>query len=375
MNVRDAEALAGRFVAAGYSVADHAKDADVIMVLTCAVREHAENRAIAFTRSLSSLKKSQTSNLESRIPGNKSPVICFLGCVAKEHGERLKKEMPYVDLIAGPSELDKVFDFVVGANPCVRPVLVEDRQRDENFYSTEYTGTPGHAQVVISTGCSNWCTYCIVPYVRGPIIHRDPDDIIAEVRSNVEKGRTKITLLGQNVNDYDVGARLIAPSGYTFIDLLKEVAAVPGVEEIDFTSSHPKNQSIELFEVMRDLPNVKNHLHMAMQSGSTKILRAMNRGYSKEQLLDIVTMFKEITNGTIGTDIIVGFPGETEEDFADTVDVVKKAGFNYAYIFMYSPRPHSRAFNLKDDVPQHVKKKRHALLLELQKKISAGIKV
>jgi tRNA-2-methylthio-N6-dimethylallyladenosine synthase len=355
MNVRDAEALASRFLEAGYTRADHWEAADVILVVTCSVRQGAEDRAVSFVRSLSGLKR-----------GGR-PIIGFLGCAAKNRGEEIRATMPHVDIIAAPSELDRVFDLVEKKQEARSKtqeglVLADDRARDESFYSTFHADEPDHAQVVISTGCNNWCSYCIVPYVRGELRHREPDDIVSEVREHVARGRHRITLLGQNVNDYP-----------DFIDLLKSVAAVPGVGEIDFTSSHPKNQSPELFKVMAALPNVKKHLHMAMQSGSTKILSAMNRGYTKERLLDIIAEYKRITGGTIGTDIIVGFPGETDEDFSETFDVVKRARFNYAFIFMYSPRPHSKAFDWLDDVPEEVKKQRHAQLLELQKQISHEI--
>jgi len=363
MNVRDAEALTGLFREDGYTLTDDLDIADVILLLTCSVRLGAEDKAVSFMQSLANMKR-------------KRPhlVIGFLGCAAKNRGEEIRAKMPHVDIVAGPAEVDKVISFVreyrkdIGIDD--KLLAIEDRERDEAFYSTAHADDPERAQVVISTGCNNWCTYCIVPYVRGQLRHRAPVAVVDEVKRQVAAGRTKITLLGQNVNDY------FSPGdeSYDFISLLKDVAAVPGVEDIDFTSSHPRNQSVALFETMAALPNVRKHLHMAMQSGSSRVLEAMNRGYTKEHLLHLVSEYKRITQGTIGTDIIVGFPGETDADFEETIDVVTEARFDYAFIFMYSPRPHSKAYDMIDDVPLAVKKSRHARLLSLQKSISAEIR-
>ena len=360
MNERDAEALIGLFKEDGYELTDELDAADVILLVTCSVRLGAEDKAVSFMQSLSGMKRKRP-----------HVVIGFLGCAAKNRGEEIRANMPHVDIVAGPAEVDKVISFVreyrKDTNIDDKLLAIDDRMRDEAFYSTTHADDPERAQVVISTGCDNWCTYCIVPYVRGQLRHRAPAAIIDEVRRQVAAGRGKITLLGQNVNDY----RSPEDDAYDFVALLKDVAAVPGAREIDFTSSHPRNQSTELFEAVAALPNVRKHLHMAMQSGSTRVLAAMNRGYTKEHLLHLIAEFKRITGGTIGTDIIVGFPGETDADFEETVDVVTKAGFDYAFIFMYSPRPHSKAYDMVDDVPLATKKERHARLLALQKSISA----
>jgi tRNA-2-methylthio-N6-dimethylallyladenosine synthase len=360
MNERDAEALTGLFKEDGYALTDDLEQADVILLVTCSVRLGAEDKAVSFMQSLSGMKKKRP-----------HVVIGFLGCAAKNRGEEIKATMPHVDIVAGPAEVDKVISFVrafaADRNIDKTVLALEDRARDEAFYSTTHADDPERAQVVISMGCDNWCTYCIVPYVRGSLRHRAPDAIIAEVRAQIAAGRRKITLLGQNVNDY------FAPgnTSYDFVALLKDVAAIDGAADIDFTSSHPRNQSVELFSAMAALPNVRKHLHMAMQSGSTRVLEAMNRGYTKEHLLHLIAEFKRITGGTIGTDIIVGFPGETEADFEETIDVVTQARFDYAFIFMYSPRPHSKAYDMVDDVSLETKKARHARLLALQKSISA----
>jgi tRNA-2-methylthio-N6-dimethylallyladenosine synthase len=211
--------------------------------------------------------------------------------------------------------------------------------------------------------------------VRGDIRLRSPEDILAEVKRSVEDGATKITLLGQNVNDYlFCSDRSLPVATYGFLDLLKMVVKIDGIKEIDFISAHPKNTSIELFEFMASEPKIKKYLHLPFQSGSDKILSAMNRGYTREFYLKLAHDYRRITGGKMGTDVIVGFPGETDEDFQATYDLIEEVGFEYYYLFMYSPRPHSAAQKMVDDVPQEVKHKRHSKLLELQKKIIIGIK-
>ena len=392
MNDRDSEALAGLFVERGYSLAQTPDEADVILVNTCSVREHAENRAISF---LGSLKKN----------ANSKRVIGLIGCMARNRGEELFKRMPHIDLICGPAAFDKIPEYVEkiqkarsqghkvtksqvnaqNAGNCARIIDLEDKLRNEDFYRAPFRVEKDHAQVVISTGCSNYCSYCVVPYVRGPLRLRRPEDIISEVERNVKLGIKKITLLGQNVNDYHYRSQshkvtrsqvntqsAIGNTAITFIDLLKRVEEVEGVEEIDFVTSHPKNTSRELFELMARSQKIKKHLHLPFQSGSDRILKLMNRGYTKENYLQLVDDYYRIVGGTLSTDIIVGFPGETEKDFLDTKEVVEKVRFRYAYIFKYSPRPKTEATSLKDDVPREVKEKRHRELLDLQKKISTG---
>jgi len=353
MNSRDSEALLGLFLQKGYSAVDSPKKADVVLVNTCSVRGHAEDRAVSF---LGSLKKI-------------SPcVIGLIGCMAKNKGQEVFKKMPHVDLVCGPSCLDRIPEYIDKIKKKkVRVIDLEDRLRNEDFYRAPFRLEPDSAQVVISTGCSNYCSYCVVPYVRGNIRLRKPKDIIEEVKRNADLGIKKITLLGQNVNDYFYRK-------VSFVDLLKKIEEVKGVDEISFVTSHPKNTSVELFKLMAESKKIKKQLHLPFQAGSNRILKLMNRGYTREKYLQLADDYKRITKGVLGTDVIVGFPTETEEDFLQTKDVLEKVRFNYAYIFKYSPRPHTKALELEDDVLAKDKAKRHKILLDLQKEISLSYK-
>ena len=407
MNDRDSEALAGIFLEKGWSLTAEPEDADVILVNTCSVREHAENRAISFLGSLKKITnyKLQITNFRFQISDCKI-VVGVIGCMARNRGEELFKRMPHIDLICGPACFDKIPEYVERIQKTkspshqvtsgkrdmrytirnIRIIDLEDRLRNEDFYRSSFRVEKDHAQVVISTGCSNFCSYCIVPFVRGPLRLRNPEDIIDEVKRNVKLGIKKITLLGQNVNDYQYRFQIsnfkfqisnfkFQITNYRlqiidFVELLRMIEKIEGIEEIDFVTSHPKNTSRELFELMANSQKIKKHLHLPFQSGSDRILKLMNRGYTKEDYLNLVNDYKEIVRGTLSTDIIVGFPTETEEDFFETKDVLEKVRFKYAYIFKYSPRPHTSAFKLEDDVPLKEKERRHKILLDLQKKIS-----
>ena len=275
-------------------------------------------------------------------------------------------------MVIGPANFDKIPYYIEKIRKeGVRIIDIEDKERKEDFYSSSFRFQKDYAYVVISTGCSNFCSYCVVPYVRGELRLRKPSDIIREVERNVKLGIKKITLLGQNVNDYQYKSSV---GGYrslvNFVDLLRMVGEVEGLEEIDFVTSHPKNTSPELFELMAKSNKIKKHLHLPFQSGSDRILRLMNRGYTKNDYLKLVSSYKEIVGGTLSTDVIVGFPTETEEDFLQTKEVLEKVRFKYAYIFKYSPRPRTKAQLLGDDVEKREKERRHRILLELQKKIS-----
>lgn len=391
MNDRDSEALAGLFVDAGYEITSQESIADVILVNTCSVRLHAEDRAISF---LGTLKKSADSvkriayseeiDRESeslnavRCTLHAKRVIALIGCMAKARGEEVAKRMPHVNLVCSSAAEDKIIEYVGRLQAGEKRIIdLDDRPRIDEYYSGMFRLDKECAQVVISTGCSNYCAYCIVPYVRGGIRLRDPRDILDEVSRSVKNGAKKITLLGQNVNDYRSKLKINdqLQTDVDFVWLLKMVSEIEGVEEIDFVTSHPKNTSLELFELMAADPKIKKILHLPFQSGSDKILTAMNRGYTRDFYLKLAADYRRITGGKLGTDVIVGFPGETDEDFQATYDLIEQVGFEYSYLFMYSPRPHSTALNLTDDVPKEVKEKRHAKLLELQKKIAKSKKI
>ena len=357
MNDRDTEALLGLFLDKGYSASDDPKDSSVVLINTCSVRDHAESRALSFVGTFRKLK-------------NKKPLVGVIGCMARNTGEKIFEKMPYVDLICGPGSFSDIPHYIEKIqNEKIRIIDVEDKERNESFYGANLRLEPGHAQVVISTGCSNYCSYCVVPYVRGDLRLRKPEDILTEVKKNISLGIIKVTLLGQNVNDYKYKeeSRVIS-----FVDLLKSVEMLEGIEELDFITSQPRNTTKDLFTLMAKSSKIKKHLHLPFQSGSNRILDLMNRGYSREQYLDLVSEYKEIVGGTLSTDVIVGFPTEREDDFLQTKSILESVRFNHAYIFKYSPRMRAESTKLTDDVLRETKERRHRILLDLQKKISKG---
>ncbi|RKY40514.1 MAG: tRNA (N6-isopentenyl adenosine(37)-C2)-methylthiotransferase MiaB [Candidatus Omnitrophota bacterium] len=369
MNDRDSEALAGLFLDKGYILTDNLEEAEIILVNTCSVREHAENRALSF---LGSLKK--ITNYKLQITGCKR-IVGVIGCMARNRGKELFKKMPYLDLVIGPANFDKIPHYVEKIKKeKTRIIDIEDRERKEDFYSS-FRNKKEKAYIVISTGCLNFCSYCVVPYTRGPLRLRKPRDIIDEAKKAVDLGIKKITFLGQNVNDYQY--KLSAEGGSAsggqiidFVELLRMIEKIEGIEEIDFVTSHPKNTTKDLFFLMASSKKIKKHLHLPFQSGSNKILKLMGRGYTKEEYLNLVEAYKKIVKGTLSTDVIVGFPYEEEKDFLETKEVLEKVRFRYAYIFKYSPRPHTKAFLWQDTVSEEEKKKRHQILLRLQRRIS-----
>ncbi len=365
MNDRDSEALAGLFLEKGWSLTVEPKDADVILVNTCSVREHAENRAISFLGSLKKITdyRLQITNYRLQITDCKR-IIGLIGCMARNRGKELFKKMNHIDLVCGPGSFDKIFEYVDKIKKeRIRIIDLEDRVRNEDFYRATFRVDAYHAQVVISTGCSNYCSYCIVPFVRGNLRLRHPEDIIREIEKNLSLGIRRITLLGQNVNDYNY-------AGTDFVKLLEKITKIEGLKEIDFVTSHPKNTSKELFYLMASSPKIRKHLHLPFQSGSNRILALMNRGYTREFYLNLVKDYKKIVKGSLSTDVIVGFPYEDEEDFNFTKQILEEVRFRYAYIFKYSPRPNTKAYLLGDNIPKREKERRHAILLTLQKEIS-----
>lgn len=411
MNVRDSEALTGLFLKQGYVLTDDVDNADVVVLNTCAVRDNAQNRAVWTAATLKRLKtrdegrplRSDDHSLASPLRGRSGlrslgrrtsksrqiPIIAFIGCVAQREGEALFKKYPHIDLILGTANLDKAPEYIkkIQVTRC-RILDVKDTERNEEFYHAEYRDDKKHAQVVISTGCSNYCTYCVVPSARGGLRLRKPEDILEEVRNNVASGRTKIMLLGQNVNDYNYTShvRATARSGrpsepvkrgertsyVNFVALLKMVEQVPGIEEIKFMTSNPKNTTPALFDLMAQSTKILKDLHLPFQAGSDKILKKMNRGYTRKEYLKLITDYRRTVKGSLGTDIIVGFPGETEKDFTQTIDIMKRAKFDYAFIFKYSPREGTEARRLADDVPAAEKERRHKILLDLLKEIASN---
>ncbi|MFQ5681148.1 MAG: radical SAM protein, partial [Candidatus Omnitrophota bacterium] len=287
--------------------------------------------------------------------------------------------------------IGRVFDYVERARQGRERVIdLGAGLRDEAVYASGYRREKDHGYVVISTGCSNHCAYCLVPYVRGELCLRPPQAIIGEIKANIARGIKRVTLLGQNVNDYyyrpKTEDRRPKTEGHPqdspleekpksieidFAQLLKMVSEIEGLKEVGFITAHPKNTSGELFRLMASCSKIKKRLHIPFRSGSDRILASMKRGYSRREYLDLVGQYRDIVpGGELFTDVIVGFPGEREQDFRASYDLMLKVRFNAAYIFKYSPRPHTPAEKMRDDVSPQEKQRRHSLLLELQKKIS-----
>lgn len=353
MNARDSEKLAGILKEIGYVLTD-SEEADFVIYNTCTVRDNANQKVYGRLGYLHANKKK-----------NPSMKIALCGCMMQEPSviEKIKKSYRFVDLIFGTHNIYKFAELIVNSYENERMVIdiwqdtdkiVEDLPIDR-----KYAFKSG---VNIMFGCNNFCSYCIVPYVRGRERSRRPEDIIKEIRQLVADGVVEVMLLGQNVNSY--GKNLEEP--ITFAQLLRQVEAIEGLERIRFMTSHPKDLSDELIEVMKNSKKICRHLHLPLQSGSSRLLRIMNRRYDKEQYLALAEKIRqEIPDIALTTDIIVGFPGETEEDFLDTLDVVSKVQYDNAFTFIYSKRTGTPAAAMENQVPEEVCHARFDRLLKL----------
>ncbi|WP_407652287.1 tRNA (N6-isopentenyl adenosine(37)-C2)-methylthiotransferase MiaB [Acetivibrio straminisolvens] len=359
MNEHDSEKLAGMLAEMGYAETDNMNGSDLIIYNTCCVRENAELKVYGHLGPLKHLKKE-----------NPDLVIAVCGCMMQqpEVVEHIKKTYRHVDLIFGTHNLYKFPELLynaMGSQSTVIDVWDCEGQIAENVAIVRKDGVK--AWVTVMYGCNNFCSYCIVPYVRGRERSRTMDNILEEVRMLGCQGFKEITLLGQNVNSYgkDIG------DGTSFAGLIREVNKVPEIERIRFTTSHPKDLSDELIYAIRDCEKVCEHLHLPFQAGSTRILKMMNRKYTKEDYINLASKIKEnIPDITLTTDIIVGFPGETEEDFLDTLDILEKVRFDNAFTFLYSKRTGTPAAKMEQQVPEEVKKDRFQRLLATQNRIS-----
>ncbi len=362
-NEADSEKIAGMCRSMGYEICYAPEEADLIMVNTCAVREHAEQKALSIVGQYKHLKAAKPDML-----------IGVCGCmVTQDHRkETIKHSYPYVDFVLGTSSLHRL------------PELIFTKiQKGKRLYCPEEKeylvaeGLPIHrestyrAWVSIMYGCNNFCTYCIVPYVRGRERSRRPEDIIAEVRELVRSGYKDITLLGQNVNSYGKDAKSDDGEVYDFADLLSDIDKIEGDYFIRFMTSHPKDASDKLIDIIASSKHVAHQFHLPMQSGSDTILKAMNRHYDREKYLRTVNYLREkIPDITISSDIIVGFPGETDEDFEGTLEMLRKVRFDMTYSFIYSPRKDTPAAAMDCQIPDNVKGERFNRLLELQNEIA-----
>lgn len=361
-NVSDGEKLKGMLAQMGYGFCDQAEQADLVLFNTCAIRENAEDRIFG---NVGALKRWKAQSPKHKL------LLC--GCMMQQPHivEKLKQSYPYVDLIFGTHVIHQLPQLLLS-------VL---QQHKRVFYTPESDGVIAEglpirrdgelkAWVPIMYGCNNFCTYCIVPYVKGRERSRQPEAILAEVRQLVEQGYKEITLLGQNVNSY--GKTLEHP--ITFAQLLRQIDAIPGDFRIRFMTSHPKDATKELFDVMAASEKICHHLHLPVQCGSDRILQAMNRRYTVEQYLKLIDYARSVMPDiSFTTDIIVGFPGETLEDFQGTLDLLKKVRYDSLFSFIYSKRVGTKAATMPDDTPHSVKSDRLQELLALQRTIGEEV--
>ena len=359
-NVADSEKIKGMLAAMGFDFTENSEDADFILFNTCAVREHAEDRVFGNVGALKNIKRRHPSVL-----------IGLCGCMMEEKHvtERLYKSFPFVGLVFGTHSLHKfpeLFYNAVSVGKRVYETGVDDMSVYEGI-PTRRDGT-FKGWLPIMYGCNNFCTYCIVPYTRGRERSRRPEAVVAEARQMIEHGYKEITLLGQNVNSY--GKNL--EGHVTFANLLREIDQIEGDFIIRFMTSHPKDCSRELIDVIAASRHISKHLHLPFQSGNNRVLKAMNRHYDREKYLDIINYAKEKIEGlSLTSDVIVGFPGETYEEFLDTVSLIKEVEFTSLFTFIYSPREGTPGAEMPDPVSAEEKSKWFSELLKVQEEIAA----
>ena len=354
MNVHESEKIAGILAKLGYRETKEAEEADIIVFNTCCIRENAENHAFGNIGALKKLKK--------RKPGL---IIAVGGCMTQEKGktEILKKKFPFIDIMFGTLNLEELGELIELKQKEKKRVIKIREKEGEIVEGDEPLRTSyPNAWVNIMYGCDNFCSYCIVPYVRGRERSRKPENIVAEVERLVAEGYREITLLGQNVNSYGSDGR----TGRTFAELLDAVASVEGDFRLRFMTSHPKDFNEDVVKVMEKHRKICRLVHLPVQSGSDSVLKAMNRRYTSAQYLEEIKMLRSrLPEAEVTTDIIVGFPGETEEDYLATEELVKKADFASAFTFVYSPRTGTKAAAMENQVPEEVQKDRIMRLVEL----------
>ena len=353
MNAHDTEKVAGVLMARGYRPADNIADADLMLYNTCSIREKAAQKVF--------------SRLGEYRYAPRTKVIGVLGCLAQQEGEEIFERAPWVSLVCGSASYRKLPELVEQLESGGRRVMGLDLDTNETF-ETEITrrDNPLRAYLTIIEGCDYACSYCVVPHTRGPERSRRSDAVLAEAKRLADAGYTEIQLLGQTVNSY----RDPSPRGLNFAALLREVAAINGVRRVRFTTSHPNDFTREIVETMDRTPQLCEHIHLPVQSGSTRILRAMRRTYTREEYLEKIGWLRTAQKDfSITTDVIVGFPGETAADFEESVTLLEAVGFDGVFSFTYSPRPNTSASSLPDAVSEEEKKKRLAILQERQREI------
>jgi len=363
MNEHDSERLAGLLVAEGMEPAERLDDADVLVFNTCCIRENADNRLYG---ELGRLKE-----LADRKPGLR---IAVGGCLAQKDREKIRERAPHVDVVFGTHNLTSapaLLSRSLHEGPITEVLDAPDPDAPPpHLGAAPLRELPYAAWITIQTGCDNSCAFCIVPSVRGGEVSRPPDEVVAEVEELARRGVVEITLLGQNVNSY---GRDLTKRSPLFADLLRKVGSVEGIDRVRFTSPHPKDLRPETMAAMAETAAVCEQLHLPLQSGSNRVLAAMRRGYTAERYLArLAAVRAAVPDLAVSTDIIVGFPGETDDDFEATLDLVREVGFVSVFGFKFSPRPHTPALKLADDVPEEEKSSRLQRLFALSEALGGA---
>lgn len=356
MNVHESEKIAGILEKKGYTPCETREEADIIVFNTCAIREGAEDRVFGNVGNLKKMKKK-----------NKNLIIAVCGCMTQktQTAEYLMRTFPFVDIVIGTFNLPKLGEYIDQVKKGRQLELFAEGDIDETL---SYVRTSGeNAWVNIMQGCNNFCTYCIVPYVRGREKSRKPENILKEIKEIInEKKYKKITLLGQNVNSYGNDI----PGGINFAQLLRQICALEGEFKVSFMTSHPKDLTDEVIEVIASEDKIEKYIHLPAQSGNNRVLHLMNRKYTREKYLEIIKKIREkIPNCRITSDFIVGFPTETEEEFEDTYSLVEQVRFDSIFAFMYSPREGTVASKMEGQIDDKIKHQRVNKLLNLEKTI------
>jgi tRNA-2-methylthio-N6-dimethylallyladenosine synthase len=354
MNVHDSEKVIGTLRHEGYAQVDTEAAADLILYNTCSIRDKAEQKV--FNR-LNDYKKLHASGKR----------FVVLGCVAQQEGERIFERAPYVSMVSGSASYRKLPEMLVRLEAGESRITgLDDRQTEETF-ETEFTArtNPHRAYITIIEGCDKFCAYCVVPYTRGKERSRTSTSVLAEARRAAEAGYTEIQLLGQNVNSYKD-----REGKCTFAELLVAVGEIPGIRRVRFTTSHPRDFTPDIVAAIDAVPALCDHVHLPVQSGSTKVLAGMQREYSREEYLQRIEWIKAAHRPiSITTDMIAGFPGETEEDFQQTLSLLDEVGYDAVFAFKFSPRPNTPALSLSDSIPEEEKSRRLQVLMDRQREI------
>ena len=361
MNIHDSEKIAGMLKKLGYEETEDKKNADIIVFNTCCIRESAELKIMAKIGDIKALKKA-----------NKDLILVICGCMTQQKGmpENLKKKFPFINIIIGTHNLEELEEYVIKYNKTHKSfndVWEKEKAIRENI--PVYRTSKYNAWVNIMYGCNNFCSYCIVPYVRGRERSRNPELILEEINALLKAGYKEITLLGQNVDSYGSDRN----DGVNFYTLLKKIAQIDTKFRLRFMTSHPKDLSEEVIKLIAETPNFCNNIHLPVQAGSNAVLKAMNRRYDRDRYFYLIDLIKKyMPDCGVTSDIMVGFPGETEEDFLDTLDLVKKVRYHNAFTFIYSPRKGTVAAKM-EQIPYAIKSERIKRLIALQNQITLEI--